>query len=80
MFRRLPVTPCPTCTTVHIDNVLSIPVSGPLLGTRGAEMDQLKLLPEEVQSRDNRSNLYLIQANDAHTAGSNMTEVCKGQP
>lgn len=66
--------------TVRVDNVSGILVSGPLLGTRGAEMDPLKLLPEEVQSRDNRGNLYLIQANDGHTAGSNMTEVCKGQP
>lgn len=40
--------PYPAHRAVQMDSILSILVPDPLLGTRGAEMDQLKLLPQAV--------------------------------
>ena len=67
----------PTCTTVQIDNVLSILGVRPFAGHKGCRDGSAQAT---AGTETNRGNRCLIQANDASTAVSNTTEVYGGRP
>ena len=63
--------------TVQIDNVLSILGVRPFAGHKGCRDGSAEAT---AGTETTGGNLYLIQANDASTAVSNMTEVYGGRP